>query len=301
MPAMPGPGRSSGPSTPPAGSGSVELLPASAFDLATLTEIYNRARVDYLVPMPMNPGKMRDYLQVYDVDLERSRVAWDPAADRPLGLAMLGLRDDQAWITRVGVMPEARQAGAGRSMVVALLDDARSAGCRLGVIEVIRENWPARRLFGRLGFEPSRELLVTRRPPKPLDIVDHGAVIEVLGNHEALALLEGRSDQPSWATATRSMANAGNIAALRARWGDGSSGWLAYASSAWSLSRIVIETERGDPDRVGSGLLQQLHWRYPLQDAVCENVSPHDPHWPAMQALGYLVSFVRVEMLLRLA
>ena len=283
-----------------AASSRVELRSASRFDVDALTRIYNLARVDYLVPMPMSPGKMRDYLYVYDIDLPRSCVAWDSALDRPLGLAMLGLRGERAWITRVGVMPEARHAGAGGAMVSRLLDGAHGAGCRWVIIEVIRENGPARRLFGRHGFEPSQELLVTRRPPKPLDIVDHGAVIEVLGNREALALLERRSDQPSWATDTRSMARAGNLAALRAEWPDGSRGWLVYASSAWTLSRIVIETECGDPERVGRGLLQQLHWRYPLQDSVCENVSPHDPHWPAMQALGYLVSFVRVEMLLRL-
>jgi ribosomal protein S18 acetylase RimI-like enzyme len=279
-------------------SGSSPLCPAASLDLPRLTEIYNRSRDDYLIPMPMSVGRLRAYVNNYDIDLEQSLVAH--SAGRPVGLAMLGLRDDRAWISRLGVLPEARKAGLGRIMVAQLIENARAAGCQSVVIEVIEDNAPARALFAGFGFKETRQLLVTRRPPRPIDILDHGASVRILGYHEAMGLLDRRRDLPSWVTESRSMARAGNISAIEARWDDGRWGWLAYGSSAWLLSRILIGTEAGEPSRIGRALLQQLHWRHPLQDAVCENISAHDAHWPAMQAMDYMISFVRVEMRLDL-
>lgn len=275
-----------------------EFSSADSIELPQLTEIYNRSRDDYLIPMPMSVGRLRDYVNDYDIDLGASLVAH--AEGRPAGLALLGLRGDRAWISRLGVLPEARKAGLGRIMVARLIERARASGCASVTIEVIEDNAPARALFSGFGFRETRQLLVTRRPPQPIDILDHGASVRVLGFHEAMARIERRSDHPSWVTDSRSMARAGNISAIEARWDDGRWGWLAYGSSAWLLSRILLGTEVGDPKAVGQALLQQLHWRHPLQDAVCENISAHDTHWPAMQAMGYMVSFVRVEMRLEL-
>ncbi len=36
-----------------------ELVPASAYTVEALTEAYNQTRVDYIVPMPMNPARSR--------------------------------------------------------------------------------------------------------------------------------------------------------------------------------------------------------------------------------------------------
>jgi GNAT superfamily N-acetyltransferase len=275
-----------------------------------LTLIYNQARSDYLIPMPMNRRKLQDYVHNYDIDLRRSRVAL--LEGKPAGLIMFGQRDQCGWISRLGVYPDARVAGVGRALVERVIDDAKkpidsSVGhasaqspCDEIIIEVIDKNVPALRLFAGVGFEPLRDLLVTRRPPKPVDFVAHGAEVEMLGSREALALLNHRSDRPSWVTDTASMNHAGNIAGMMARWPDGTCGWLVYQCLAYTLSRLVIHTEEGNPERVGRGLLQQLHWRHPLQDTTCENMSIHDAHWPAMCDMGYLVAFVRREMCLPL-
>src|SRR6266508_3344946 len=68
---------------------SVRLLPASQFTIEELTSAYNLTRVDYLVPMPMNAARLAAYVNVYNVDMERSWVAVDDS--QMLGLAMLGV------------------------------------------------------------------------------------------------------------------------------------------------------------------------------------------------------------------
>ena len=100
-------------------SDTLVLLPASDFTVEELTDAYNRTRTDYLIPMPMNPNRMQEYIDLYDVDLSRSKVALE--GDTIVGLGMLGVRSGMSWITRLdaavdplavrrrlGVLPEWR-------------------------------------------------------------------------------------------------------------------------------------------------------------------------------------------------
>src|SRR5512143_4199625 len=55
----------------------MQLVPASSFSIEQLVAAYNQTRVDYLVPMPMNAARLAEYIHMYDVDLDHSRVAVD--------------------------------------------------------------------------------------------------------------------------------------------------------------------------------------------------------------------------------
>jgi len=52
---------------------------------------------------------------------------------------------------------------------------------------------------------------------------------------------------------------------------------------------------------VATALLEHLHWRHPIQDTAVDNVPTDAPYWPAMKAMGYIVSFNRFEMKFPLA
>ena len=276
-----------------------DLIPASRFTVQQLTDIYNQTRVDYVVPMPMNAAKLQEYIHNYDIDLRRSVVALSEG--NPLGLAMLGVRGDKTWITRLGVMPNGRQGGVGRGLMNSLIDNSRQLGAKMIVLEVIKNNIPAQRLFERLGFQPVRELQVIRRPPAPLNMsIGNSLYIDPVGYQEAVNLLKYRTDTASWVTATASLYNAGNLSALVADFPKGGRGWLVYQNTVFLLSRLVLETEADDSLEVAISLLQNLHWRHPVQDTIVENLSVDDKHWPAFQKLGYIVSFNRIEMHLHL-
>ena len=57
-------------------------------------------------------------------------------------------------------MPDHRGSGVGGSLTRRLLDQAREAGAREMVLEVIVENAPAIALYEKLGFARTRELEV---------------------------------------------------------------------------------------------------------------------------------------------
>lgn len=274
----------------------IDLIPASAFSYEELTDAYNHTRVDYLVPMPMNANRLREYVHNYDIDLDTSAVAVD--GNEVLGLSMLGLRPGRAWISRLGVIRSNRRRGTGTALVTHLIDTARQKNVDYVIIEVIKNNDPAHNLFAKTGFKETRELLVLRRPPGPPQIVPPYASVEFLGYAEARELLNRRTASASWVDERESLLNAGNLAALRVSLPDGSRGWLVYQNTIFQLGRLVLQTEAGDPLQVGRALLFHLHDHHSAQDTKTENLPLLDPHWPVFKEMGYLEMFRRTEMIL---
>jgi len=193
-------------------SGNRSAVPTSEYTYEQLAEIYNLARVDYIVPMPMNAKRMREYATAYDIDLDGSCVAINDAGLES-GVGMLGLRDQRSWVTRLGVIPERRERRLGQFIMETMLDYAKAKGCALAQLEVIVGNDPARHLFEKLGFEATRTLLIIRRPPgvpKEIKRYEQASVKEIEDNDIAYYLSK-RGDDASWIEETPSLLNVGNL------------------------------------------------------------------------------------------
>jgi ribosomal protein S18 acetylase RimI-like enzyme len=272
----------------------ISLLPASQFSLEQLVAIYNRTRVDYLIPMPMNAARLAEYIHAYDVSLENSLVAVQDG--ETLGVAMLGIRPGRAWITRLGVIPDTRRRGTGQALMNGLLEEAEKLGLHFSMLEVIKNNTPAHQLFLKLGFYEVGELLVLRRSPThspPNPIV---AEAQRLERSEALDLVgRDRGTQP-WTNQSESLFNAQDVSGLRLMLPDGSEGWLVYQRQKFTLTRFVYKTESGDPVIMAHAFLSHLHAQYPRLDTQLENIQVNDPHLPAFYAMGYMEAFGRIEM-----
>jgi hypothetical protein len=213
---------------------------------------------------------------------------------------MLGVRKNRAWITRLGVIRNNRRNGTGEGLVDHLIDQAQQRDQVSIILEVIEDNTPAYSLFTKKGFKDTRDLLVLRRPPNDVIPPHPEAQFQTLGYKDALELLQRRCSIPSWLDEYQSLVNAGNLSALCVTLPDNSQGWLVYQNTIFQLARLVIQTEVGDPLKVGRALLSQLHTKHPVQDTKTENLPVNDPHWPAFKEMGYLVSFRRNEMILQL-
>lgn len=275
-------------------------VPTSHYSFDDLAEIYNQARVDYIVPMPMNGRRMAEYINQYDIDMAGSLVALDADDRLPNGVAMLGLRADRAWITRLGVIPERRRRRMGLFLMTHLLNVAHERRCRLAQLEVIKGNDPAQRLFEKLGFEVTRELLIIRRAPGVPDAtgLPEAAAVETLDDDEAIhSLLNLRGPGASWVEETPSLLNTGQLRALRVSLSDGEQGWTVFQRSPFQLQHIVLNPEASPG--MQRALLYHLHITYPMQDTKVENVPADDATWPAFQSLGYFEAFRRYEMILQ--
>ena len=273
----------------------IQLIPASRFTYEQLAAIYNQTRVDYMVPMPMNAARLAEYVETYDVELDHSLVAATQAGEM-LGVAMLGMREDRAWLTRLGVIPNTRRNGIGNILVGSLFKQAADLQINFVMLEVIKNNLPAHQLFLKFGFREIGELLVLRRsphipPPNPI-VAD----AQRLDRTESLVLVgHDRGTQP-WTNQSESLINMHEVSGLRLTLADGSRGWLVYQRQKFLLTRFAFKTEAGDPATVAYALLSHLHSQYPRLDTQIENIQVNDPHLPAFYKMGYVESFRRIEM-----
>src|SRR4029077_21129695 len=80
------------------------------------------------------------------------------SAERAIGFALCRVAADEAELLTIAVYPEERRHGAGRALLTAVIDHARTAGARSLFLEVGADNPAARALYGTAG-------LPARRPP----------------------------------------------------------------------------------------------------------------------------------------
>jgi ribosomal protein S18 acetylase RimI-like enzyme len=273
----------------------IQLIPVSRFTEEQLAAIYNQTRVDYMVPMPMNAARLAEYMATYDVSREHSMVAQTHDGEM-LGVNMLGLREDRAWITRLGVIPNTRRNGVGQALMESLLEQADHLFIKFVMLEVIKNNTPAYQLFLKLGFYDVGELLVLRRSPSTQPVDPIVADAERLDRTDSLVLVgRDRGTQP-WTNQSESLFNAFEVSGMRLTLADGSRGWMVYQRQKFLLTRFAFKTEVGDPATVAYALLSHLHHQYPRLDTQVENIQVNDPHLPAFYKIGYVESFRRIEM-----
>ncbi|MDT8307286.1 MAG: GNAT family N-acetyltransferase [Anaerolineae bacterium] len=284
----------------------MEIIPATEFTLQELADAYNETRIDYIIPMPMTVERLRGYIDVYDIDLACSCAA--TRDDEILGIGMLGLRREHAWVTRLGVLPSGRRQGVGRAIMIFLLDAAYHRGLPETWLEVIDGNNPAHELFRSLGFVETRQLIVARRPPRfdemlPGEVArrPHVQHVRTLDHDATLRLLDSRTDDPNWINQTESVRNARDVGSLVIETEDGGHGWVTYKTSLLRLTRIIVATTSGDPAQLTAALLQTLHDFYPTQDAIAENIPADDPRWHGFLQAGYFEAFRRIEMVKEMA
>ncbi len=275
-------------------------IPASHYNFQELAEIYNQSRVDYIVPMPMNARRMEEYVHNYDIDLEASAVSLN-TSDEITGIGMLGVRDERAWITRLGVIPASRGRKTGQFLMESLLYHARQRNVRQVQLEVIKGNDPAYNLFMKFGFHATRELLIIRRPPgmtttQQLEDIS----VRPLDSQEIEPLLQQRLFAPSWIEETPSILKVGNLKGFEITLENGESGWIIFQLKAFQMEHVVFYAPSENAELITRALLYTLHQQYAKQDTKIENLPADCPAWPIFQEKGYLEAFRRFEMVLEL-
>ena len=132
----------------------LELVPADRFEREELAALFTAGYEGYFPPVLVDGAALASMVKAWDIDLTSSRVAVRDG--EPVGVGMLGVRGDRAWIGGLGVVTAVRRTGVGRALMEELLAEAPP---EVG-LEVIDQNNAAIRLYEDLGFERSRLLEV---------------------------------------------------------------------------------------------------------------------------------------------
>ncbi|MBC8098404.1 MAG: GNAT family N-acetyltransferase [Armatimonadetes bacterium] len=270
-------------------------IPASRYSYDQLAAIYNQTRVDYIVPMPMNAKRMHEYIHYYDIDLDASFVAINDDGEET-GIAMLGIREDRSWITRLGIIPARRGNRIGQFLMEHLIEESLRQGIQAMQLEVIIGNEPAMQLFHKLGFENTRELLVIRRPPGQPDpgLAPAAVTVSPIDPAYLSDLLMQRPGVYSWVDENQSMLNINSLHGIYAELSDGNACWLVYQYTPFQLGHFAFNPDTS-PEALHAALYA-LHDAYPMQDTKIENLPVDNPLWSVFQRMGYFEVFRRMEM-----
>jgi ribosomal protein S18 acetylase RimI-like enzyme len=277
------------------------MVPASSFTADELAELFNRTRDGFIVPMSMNAKKMQTYIRSYDIDLDASWVLYD-TEEQMAGLGMLGVRDDRAWITRLGIIPERRGKCMGQLLMETLIQSARIKAARLIQLEVIEGNTPAHSLFTKLGFQDTRRLLIIRRPPglPKVQTPDPSAKLTPLTESDIYLHLAQRGPGAAWTNENASLLKVNGLEGFKLRLASGYTGWVVYQPTVFELNYVVLYAPAQVRDPMTANLLYHLHQRHPILDTKIENIPLNEVCWPIYEEIGYIESFRRIEMYLHL-
>jgi GNAT superfamily N-acetyltransferase len=253
----------------------LELRPASSVSLAERAELFTAAYEGYVMPFHIDEAALTWMQEKFDFDLDGSRIAYRDG--EPAGLANLAVRERDAWIGGVGVLPSARRAGVGEALMRAVHEEARSRGIERVWLEVIDTNVGARMLYEKLGYEPVQDVEVWTLPAAQ---GDHEGREVPAG--EAKALLPDRHEP--WQRADGTLAHYDDVRGLVTE-----SGAMLFCVR----SSAQLQQYAGEPEP----LLRALR---AFADAYVLNLPADDPAAAVLRELGGSVVVRQHEMLLDL-
>ena len=256
-----------------------ELRPSTELTRSELAQLFTAAYEGYFVPFQVDEARLGHMVDAFDLDLDRSLVAWEQGSS--VGLANVGLRDERTWLGGVGVVPSARGRGIGELLTRTLLDRARAAGGREMVLEVIVENAPAVSLYEKLGWTTTRELEVLS-----LGAAAGGSADEIDLAEARRLIAAARTEPEPWQREDATVDNLDGISALGA-----GGGAAVYRMEGERVN--LLQLEGGDLDT----LVAAIRARGPI---LALNYPAGSPAAKAMHDAGATVVVRQFEMSLAL-
>jgi len=253
----------------------LDLRSARSLAPGERAELFNAAYEGYFLPFHVDEPQLAFMDEAFDLDLDASRIAFRDG--EPVGLGNLGLRDEDAWIGGVGVLPSARRSGVGEALMRALHEQARERGVRDVWLEVIVENTGAFALYEKLGYELVQDVEVWTLPAAA---GDHAG--REVPAAEAKAQLPERHEP--WQRADGTLSHYDDVRGLVT-----DSGTMLFCVRATAQ----LQQYAGEPDP----LLQALRT---FGDAYVLNLPASDPAAAVLRELGGSVVVRQHEMLLEL-
>jgi ribosomal protein S18 acetylase RimI-like enzyme len=258
----------------------LELRAARSLSTGERTTLFNAAYEGYLLPFRIDERQLTGMDEVYDIDLDASRVAYRDG--EPVGLGNLGIRGEDGWIGGVGVVTAARRTGVGEALMRALHEQARERGIRRVWLEVIVENTGAFALYEKLGYRVVREVEVWSLP---LSVSERSDAEDVAAQEAHDRIRELRTEREPWQRADGTVAHYHDAQGLTTQ-----AGAAVYRQSGEHVQLLQLAGE-AEP------LLRALRVRGPVS---LLNLPVDDPATPVLRRLGATVVVRQHEMLLEL-
>lgn len=276
----------------------VDRIPSQDF-----IEALNAAYIDYFVPIHLSAGSFERL-----VDREAIHLGASAAAvynGQVVGMGLLGVRGQRAWIGGMGVVPEYRHQGIGRRIMTHLIEQARKMAVRHIQLEVITRNRIAFDLYQSIGFRTTRRLLVLSGEKRPSGMARWEAQSEItVEASDAASLLAHLPDM--FAVSAPWQRDPVSLWQMRDRL-DGLSahhkgeGLLGFCLWSGDQRQTGIYFLNATTQEAIGALLGGLLMRLPSTRFSYLNVPDDDPALPVLKSAGFRETVEQYEMHLDLS
>jgi len=134
------------------------LSDTSQMSVEQIAKVTNAVFAGYFVPVNHTTASFAAACRAWSLDVANS-VVLEKKDGRFVGIALLGIRDDRGWCGGFGILPRYRGRGLARVLAGALVDRARSCGCRGLLLECFVQNDRAVRVYLSAGFRIVRTVV----------------------------------------------------------------------------------------------------------------------------------------------
>jgi GNAT superfamily N-acetyltransferase len=284
----------------------IEFRSAASLSSDAMAALFTRGYEGYLTPVQVGATEFDNMVLTSDLDLDASCVGFENGI--AVTFALLGVRGPRGWVGGMGVVPEARGQGHGRSAMERLIAAARQRGITALDLEVLENNLHAARIYEALGFRDRRWLDVWVRDPGALAPAGHAPPRDATSGPNELPVEECLARHQAFHTARlpwqRELASlrhwAPRLSALGVRGARGLSGWVLYRSPGERLNIADLAAAPGEPiERVANALAGLIAAR-PSCTTMLVNLPEDDAFSGTMRGLGAEVRLRQREMTLAL-
>ncbi len=240
------------------------LRSAAEYSLAEIAVAVVRSFEGYFVPIAMDRAHLLTMARADSVDLVESRIVLADGA--AAGAALIARRGWTSRVAAMGIVPEWRGRGLGKSMMNALTEDAHGRRDREMVLEVIVQNEPAVRLYESFGFKKVRRLVGLTAESRGADDCQPPAQIDIRQLARLIAT-DGLMDLP-WQLSAETIAQYGPP--FRAYTMGGAYALVSDTEGAEIAFRSLLVESSARHAGIGQKLIQTLlacepgkKWRVP--------------------------------------
>jgi ribosomal protein S18 acetylase RimI-like enzyme len=278
------------------GNSPLAVEDTGSLSLEQIAKAFNAGFAGYFMPVEFTVERLAAFCRHYSIDLARSLVVVSRSGGErePVGITLLGLREDRGWCGGFGIVPEYRGTGAARFLLDALVGRCRELALSSLQLEVLGQNERAIRLYERGGFQRTRELVVLRgdagtvlgqlargeqdsADPTRANTETKDWHIHRLPPAEAVALMLARgwvtTPTPSWQRDWATLLNLTGTSGIVCESSSGAVGALLYQASA-SMGQVNIGALAFSDPAAGRALLAHAYNDYRASLPSLENTGP---------------------------
>lgn len=275
-------------------------------DFAGLYETFTEAFSDYIIPFALTETQLRNHIALTVVDLDRSVGYFE--GGRLVGFSLNGFGEwngrSTVYDACTGVVPDHRRRGISGEMFRFMLPQLKESGVEQFLLEVIKTNDGAVRLYEGLGFEPSRELGLLQCDRR-LIASDKTVVAVELREIDSpdWGLFKTFWDgYPSWQNSPEAIERSIHLKRTLGAFLRGQCvGYILYSARFGRISQLAISKEHRRLG-IGSALIHAMHAS--IDEGYSAQVVNADLSLPGLpeffEKLGYYERLRQYEMVLNL-